>query len=143
MGKILLPNDGSEASMRALEQVLQRGIAALELHLLNIQLPVDGNVRTFVNAEALNAYHREEGLADLAAARAQLDALGVTYQQHVLVGHPADKIRRFADENDFDEIVMGTHGRTGLRHAVLGSSAEAIVHGSNVPVLLVRSGTNR
>ncbi len=138
MTKILLPNDGSEASMRALEQVLQRGIAELELHLLNIQLPVDGNVRTFVNAEALNAYHREEGLADLAAARAQLDALGVTYQQHVLVGHPADMIRRFADENDFDEIVMGTHGRTGLLQLLMGSVASEVSAKAATQVTLVR-----
>lgn len=138
MTKILLPNDGSEASMRALEQVLQRGIAELELHLLNIQLPVDGNVRTFVNAEALNAYHREEGLADLAAARAQLDALGVTYQQHVLVGHPADMIRRFADENDFDEIVMGTHGRTGLLQLLMGSVASEVSAKAETRVTLVR-----
>lgn len=138
MTKILLPNDGSEASMRALEQVLQRGIAGLELHLLNIQLPVDGNVRTFVNAEALNAYHREEGLADLAAARAQLDALGVTYQQHVLVGHPADMIRRFADENDFDEIVMGTHGRTGLLQLLMGSVASEVSAKAETRVTLVR-----
>ena len=138
MTKILLPNDGSEASMRALEQVLQSGIAGLELHLLNIQLPVDGNVRTFVNAEALNAYHREEGLADLAAARAQLDALGVTYQQHVLVGHPADMIRRFADENDFDEIVMGTHGRTGLLQLLMGSVASEVSAKAATQVTLVR-----
>ena len=138
MTKILLPNDGSEASARALEQVLQRGIAGLELHLLNIQLPVDGNVRTFVNAEALNAYHREEGLADLAAARAQLDALGVTYQQHVLVGHPADMIRRFADENDFDEIVMGTHGRTGLLQLLMGSVASEVSAKAETRVTLVR-----
>ena len=35
-------------------------------------------------------------------------------------------------------IVMGTHGRRGIRHVVLGSDAEAVVRGANVPVLLVR-----
>ncbi len=138
MTKILLPNDGSEASMRALEQVLQRGIAGLELHLLNIQLPVDGNVRSFVNAEELNAYHLEEGLAELAAARARLDAAGLVYQQHVLVGHPADMIRRFADENGFDEIVMGTHGRTGLLQLLMGSVATEVSQKAKTKVTLVR-----
>lgn len=138
MTKILLPNDGSEASMRALEQVLQRGIAGLELHLLNIQLPVDGNVRSFVNAEELNAYHLEEGLAELAAARARLDAAGLAYQQHVLVGHPADMIRRFADENGFDEIVMGTHGRTGLLQLLMGSVATEVSQKAKTKVTLVR-----
>ncbi len=138
MTKILLPNDGSEASMRALEQVLQRGIAGLELHLLNIQLPVDGNVRSFVNAEELNAYHLDEGLAELAAARARLDAAGLVYQQHVLVGHPADMIRRFADENGFDEIVMGTHGRTGLLQLLMGSVATEVSQKAKTKVTLVR-----
>ncbi|MDD2728222.1 universal stress protein [Malikia sp.] len=138
MTKILLPNDGSAASARAIEQVLQRGCAGLELHLLNVQLPVDGNVRTFVNADELNAYHLAEGLAELAAARAQLDAAGVACQQHVLVGHPADQIRRFADENGFDEIVMGTHGRTGLMHLLMGSVAAEVSEQAKTQVTLVK-----
>jgi nucleotide-binding universal stress UspA family protein len=138
MTKILLPNDGSEASARALEQVLQRGAAGLELHLLNVQLPVDGNVRTFVNADELNAYHLAEGLSELAAARAQLDAAGVSYQQHVLVGHPADMIRRFAAENGFDEIVMGSHGRTGLLQLLMGSVATEVSEKAATRVTLVR-----
>jgi nucleotide-binding universal stress UspA family protein len=138
MTKILLPNDGSATSARAIEQVLQRGTAGLELHLLSVQLPVDGNVRTFVNAEELNAYHLEEGLSELAVARAQLDAAGVNYQQHVLVGHPADQIRRYADENGFDEIVMGTHGRTGLMHLLMGSVASEVSEKAKTKVTLVK-----
>ena len=138
MTKILLPNDGSEASARALEQVLQRGTAGLELHLLNVQLPVDGNVRTFVNADELNAYHLAEGLSELAAARAQFEAAGVSYQQHVLVGHPADMIRRFAAENGFDEIVMGSHGRTGLLQLLMGSVATEVSEKAATRVTLVR-----
>jgi nucleotide-binding universal stress UspA family protein len=138
MTKILLSNDGSEASARALEQVLQRATGGLELHLLNVQLPVDGNVRTFVNADELKAYHLEEGLAELAAARARLDAAGVAYQQHVLVGHPADMIRRFADENGFDEIVMGTHGRSGLMQLLMGSVAAEVSEKARTRVTLVK-----
>ena len=138
MTKILLPNDGSEASARALEQVLQRGTAGLELHLLNVQLPVDGNVRTFVNADELNAYHLAEGLSELAAARTRLDAAGVSYQQHVLVGHPADMIRRFAAENGFDEIVMGSHGRTGLLQLLMGSVATEVSEQAGTKVTLVK-----
>lgn len=137
MTKILLPNDGSAASARALDQILQRG-AGLELHLLNVQLPVDGNVRTFVNAEELNAYHLEEGLAELAAARARLEAAGLPYQQHVLVGHPAAMIRRFADENGIDEIVMGTHGRSGLLQLLMGSIAAEVSETARTRVTLVK-----
>ncbi|MEN9905612.1 MAG: hypothetical protein RLZZ555_2177 [Pseudomonadota bacterium] len=138
MTKILLPVDGSEFGLRAVEQVLQRGAAGLELHLLSVQLPVDGNVRTFVNAEELQAYHLEEGMAALAGARAKLDAAGVAYQQHVLVGHPADMIRRFADEHGFDEIVMGTHGRTGLMQLLMGSVATEVSQKARTQVTLVK-----
>ena len=138
MTKILIPLDGSAAGARAIEQVLQRGAAGLELHLLNVQLPVDGNVRSFVSSDELNAYHRDEGLAELAVARALLDAAGVAYQQHVLVGHPADQISRFAAEQGFDEIVMGTHGRTGLLQLLMGSVAAEVSEQAKTRVTLVK-----
>lgn len=138
MTKILLPNDGSAASGRALEQLLQRVSAGLELHILNVQLPVDGNVRSFVNEQEVQAYHLAEGLAELAAARARLDAAGLPYEQHVLVGHPATQICRFADEHGVDEILMGTHGRTGLAHLVMGSVAEEVSQKAKAKVTLVK-----
>lgn len=138
MTKILIPIDGSAASVHALEQLLQRDAAGLELHLLNVQLPVDGNVRSFVSSDELNAYHRDEGLAELATARVLLDAAGRSYQQHVLVGHPADQITRFAAENGFDEIVMGSHGRTGLLQLLMGSVAAEVSEKAKTKLTLVK-----
>jgi universal stress protein A len=54
-------------------------------------------------------------------------------------GAPAEEIVRFADERSADLIVMGTHGWTGLKHLVLGSTAENVVRTANCPVLTVRS----
>ena len=138
MTKILIPIDGSAASVRALEQLLQRDNSGLELHLLNVQLPVDGNVRSFVSSDELNAYHRDEGLAELATARALLDAAGASYQQHVLVGHPADQITRFAAEQGCDEIVMGSHGRTGLLQLLMGSVAAEVSEKAKTKLTLVK-----
>lgn len=138
MTKILLPVDGSDYGLRAVEQVLQRGTEGLELHLLSVQLPVDGNVRSFVNADELNSYHREEGMAALASVSQRLDAAGVPYQRHILVGHPADMICRFAAENGFDEIVMGSHGRTGLLQLLMGSVAAAVSEKARTRVTLVK-----
>ena len=50
----------------------------------------------------------------------------------------AAMILRYADEEGVDMIVMATHGRAGLRHAVLGSVAEKVVRLSHVPVLAVK-----
>ena len=56
----------------------------------------------------------------------------------IAAGHPADTIVRIAQERDADLIVMGTHGRTGLQHVLLGSVAEKVVRLAPCPVLTVR-----
>ena len=62
---------------------------------------------------------------------------------HVLrFGSPAVMIVDFAEENDVDLIVMGTHGRTGMRRVVMGSVAEAVVRKAKCPVLAIKSGTH-
>jgi universal stress protein A len=55
-----------------------------------------------------------------------------------LSGDPATEIARFADGFGCDVIVMGTHGGTGLRHAVVGSVAEGVLRVARCPVLVVR-----
>ncbi len=56
----------------------------------------------------------------------------------VLAGPPADEIVRYARESAADVVVIGTHGRTGFAHVLLGSIAERIVRTSPCPVLTVR-----
>ena len=53
-------------------------------------------------------------------------------------GIPHIEITRSAEKNNADMIVMGTHGRTGLTHVLLGSVAERVIHTSHIPVLTVR-----
>jgi len=55
------------------------------------------------------------------------------------VGPATSEILRFAKEGRYDLIVMGTHGRTGLRHMLLGSVAERIVREAACPVLTIRT----
>jgi nucleotide-binding universal stress UspA family protein len=57
------------------------------------------------------------------------------------MGDPAGQIVTFAREHDFDVVVIGTHGRTGLSHALLGSIAEKVVRTSERPVLTVKGGS--
>jgi len=56
------------------------------------------------------------------------------------IGNPAYEIVRYADENAIGLVVMGTHGFTGLKHLIMGSTAENVVRTCNCPVLTVRSG---
>lgn len=140
MSKVLIPLDGSANADRALSQWLagRSDKASLDLHLLNVQLPVDGNVRTFVDSDELQEYRREEGMAAMAQARKLLDDAGIAYQCHILVGHPADIIVRFANEQEADEIVMGTHGRTGLLQLLMGSVASEVSDKAKAKVTLVK-----
>lgn len=55
------------------------------------------------------------------------------------IGVPAVEIVRFAEEEGSELIVMGTHGWTGFRHLILGSTASNVVRTANCPVLTVRS----
>lgn len=69
-----------------------------------------------------------------AAEQAGLDATTTTQP-----GTPHQRITQYVeDHDDVDLVVMGTHGRTGLRHVLLGSVAENVLRHTTVPVLLVR-----
>ena len=79
------------------------------------------------------------------AARAQIDAMatrlsaqGFRVETKVVTGRPAHAIVEEAAAGGFDLIVMGTHGRTGLSHAFMGSIAERVVQRAHSAVLTVR-----
>jgi nucleotide-binding universal stress UspA family protein len=80
--------------------------------------------------------HNEEALTRMRDLRP--DAFHGAWDVEIAVGHPADAIVRVAEERAADLIVMGTHGRTGLQHALLGSVAEKVVRLAPCPVLTVR-----
>jgi len=137
MLKTLIPVDGSPQADRAVVRALAliRGGAALEIHLLNVQIPIDsGHARMFFTRDEVAAYHREEGLKALAEARRLLDEAGQAYVHHIAVGHVADTIVRYARENAFDQILMAPHRAGGL---ALGSVTRDVLKHSTVPVVLV------
>lgn len=63
---------------------------------------------------------------------------GVETATSVRHGEPYQTITEYAEENDIDLIMMGTHGRRGLRRRLIGSVTEKVVRTSDVPVLTVR-----
>ena len=64
--------------------------------------------------------------------------IGVSLEHASAEGPAADAIMKLAEEDEFDLIVMGTHGRTGIRRALLGSVAEQVVRRAPCPVVTVR-----
>lgn len=59
----------------------------------------------------------------------------VPYEHRLVIGDPASEIVAVADELGADMIVLGTHGRTGLKRLLMGSVAEAVVRKANCPVI--------
>jgi universal stress protein A len=82
--------------------------------------------------------------AQLAASqRAALDAGAPRVETKLLQGFVASQIVEFASRGQFDLIVMGTHGRTGMPHLVMGSVAERVVRLAQCPVLTVKQAQQR
>jgi YjbE family integral membrane protein len=142
MHKLLLPVDGSEGSMRAVEQLIAMRDwyrQPLEVHLLNVQHVLHKDVGQFVGAAEVHAYHQEQGARELAAACAKLDQAGIPYRSHIVIGELADEtIAHFAREQGVDQILMCTHGRSPIGEFVLGSVAKGVLQHGPVPVTLVR-----
>jgi nucleotide-binding universal stress UspA family protein len=64
-------------------------------------------------------------------------------QHRLVIGGPAEEIMRVARQEGVDLIVMGTHGRTGLKRLLMGSVAEAVIRGATCPVLVYKSPEQR
>ncbi len=140
--KVLCPVDFSDASRSALR-------VASEL-----TRRFDGELTVF-HAYPLPGYTLPEGTILPAAAMLQelaeqTDALLAKWKAEAIadgaprvataksIGEPSSEILSAANDGKFDVVVVGTHGRTGLAHALLGSVAERVVRRAPMPVVTVR-----
>jgi nucleotide-binding universal stress UspA family protein len=141
---IIVPVDGSETSRKGLLEALKLagrlGSALCLVHVVN-EFVFDYSYSPAGYAANVVDVLRERGKAVLSDAVALARADGVepaTVLIESIGGPAADAIVGQAVERHADLIVMGTHGRRGLRRLALGSDAEQVVRLSRVPVLLVR-----
>ncbi len=74
----------------------------------------------------------------LEARATELHQRGIKASWRVRVGQPFEEIVKAADEERFDMIVLGTHGRGGLDRLLLGSVADRVIRVARCPVLTVR-----
>jgi nucleotide-binding universal stress UspA family protein len=143
---ILVPHDFSasanHATAIARDEAKLHGGTLLLLHV--IDLPYNLSPDAVIVPEATGApigikqYAMESADEHLQDIADRLAKDGVTATPVVVVGNPVDEINRAVHDHHADLIVMGTHGRTGIRHLMAGSVAERIVRTSKVPVLTIR-----
>lgn len=143
ISKILCPIDFSDNSDHAARYAVAMAQAyGAELQLLHViappvaALPGDQLIPDLVqtNIEEIENASRER----LERILGDFADLGVTVQSRVIGGIPFLEIIRVAREEEIDLIVMGTHGRTGLEHLLIGSVAERVVRKAPCPVLTVK-----
>ena len=144
--RLLVAVDFSEQSVRALEVARDLG------HRLKTGLDIVHFVPVRIigidmeGMEAEATYIEELHRNDLEEAREKLDAFVKQHttadddiRHNLYSGEPASEIPTKARETGVEMIVIGTHGRTGLKHMLLGSVAESVLRGADVPVMCVRS----
>lgn len=139
--RILIPTDGSDAVRPAVETALNLAETYdATLHVLFIvdqPVSVSGTGEGFSGLDNLLNALEEEGHHATDAIADQARDSDIETTAAVRRGNPHDDILTYATEHDIDLIVMGTHGRTGVKRALLGSVTEAVVRHSEVPVLTV------
>lgn len=141
--RICCPIDFSDASRAAMEVAAdlarRNGASLVLLHAY----PVPGY--TFPDGSVVASPRMMQELADQAQKHLEdwrLEAeklVGASaVRTETAIGEPAAEILSFAKSSGQELIVLGTHGRTGLEHALMGSVAERVVRKAHCPVLTVR-----
>jgi len=141
MTRMLLPVDDSAETRRSIEVFISRldwYRDQPEVHLLNVQPPLRGDIAGFLKPGLIEQYHRDEGLKAITPVRERLEAAGIKPIVHVTVGHAAETVVRYANEKACDLIVMGSRGLGGAGGWLLGSTVTRVLNRSSVPVLVLR-----
>lgn len=142
MNKLLVPVDGSTASLRALKVAvsLARLSPNASLHLVHVHEEplIYGEIAVYVPREKMEALQRAHSDGILDIAEAELRDSGVRHTREVLSGPIAPTIAAHAERLGCDAIVMGRHGKTALGDLLMGSVALKVLHATRLPVMLVR-----
>ena len=143
---ILVPHDFSasanHATAIARDEARLHGASIVLLHVVDLPyqlgpdaviVPPETGAPISIKEYAIQS--AENHLQDIVNRLAKDDTTATAV---VAVGTPVDEINRTIDDHRVDLVVMGTHGRTGLRHLMAGSVTERVVRTSKVPVLTIR-----
>jgi len=144
--RVLVPTDGSDVAEAAVDHALDlaekydaevHALYVVDIDSVNFSLGTEQVDRLkqgrFDEMDELKERADEAtgAVADSAAER------GVDHVEHVSGGRPHKVIGDYAEDRDSDLIVMGSHGRAGVRRALLGSVTERTLRSTHVPVLVV------
>jgi nucleotide-binding universal stress UspA family protein len=145
MKPILVPVDYSDHSFVVLQYAasLVEGLGA-ELHVLHVgecmpDFDPDLRVKTDGGIVPLSLIAKQSAERDMKDFLGKAAPAGAKLVEHVVLGRTAATILSWAESGKFDLIVIGTHGRGGLRRLTLGSVAASVVRLAAIPVITVPS----
>jgi nucleotide-binding universal stress UspA family protein len=139
--RILMPTDGSALSEEAIRQGLELtaalGASATFLYVLESPMTLYQTPESISYLPQLYDDLRETGDQALARASELAEEAGVTYDVRLIEdSNPVDAISTL--EQDYDLVIMGTHGRSGFNRWMFGSVAEGALRRATKPFLLIR-----
>ncbi len=134
---ILVPLDGSKNSVRGLDTAIYFARRCQAIILCLYVIPVyPENFSDSVNP--FRMFFLKDSETILGKAKTKAAKKGVLLKTKLTYGNPSAEIIDLAKKRKVDLIVIGSRGRTGLKEIFLGSVANAVVHKSRVPVLVVK-----
>ncbi|OYR71566.1 universal stress protein [Halorubrum ezzemoulense] len=144
--RILVPTDGSDVAEAAVDHALDlaekydaevHALYVVDIDSVNISLGTEqvDRIKQGRFDEMDELKEQAEAATGVVADRGAERAVDVV--EHVAGGRPHKVIADYAENHDIDIIVMGSHGRAGVRRALLGSVTERTLRSTHVPVLVV------
>jgi len=144
--RILFPTDFSEPSNRALDHAIvlahrfNAELVMLHVEALHAADPNNPNFK-FPDLDELFAFIRMQAVQRMNQPDLPVVTGDIEITEKVKRGiSAANEILEAIDEYKIDLVLMGTHGRSGLSHFLLGSTTEKVVHGARIPVLTIHHG---
>jgi nucleotide-binding universal stress UspA family protein len=138
---ILVPVDLSAASDAVILSAIDMGNALqAALHIIHVHKVHAGNLVEggMEDADALTTREATKLKKTLDEYITKYAKAGITMTTAIYSGEPYVEILQAADKTSADMIIMGTHGRTGVAHLVIGSVAENVLRHARVPVMAIR-----
>ncbi|MFD1571076.1 universal stress protein [Halorubrum laminariae] len=144
--RILIPTDGSDVAEAAVDHALDlaekydaevHALYVVDIDSVNLSLGTEqvDRLRQGRFGEMEELKERADEATGAVADRGE--ERGVEVVEHISGGRPHKLIGEYAEDHEIDLIVMGSHGRAGVRRALLGSVTERTLRSTHVPVLVV------
>ncbi len=142
MENILLAIDGSEPSQKAAEKALKLAkVFSAKVTIISVAVPVP----TPIHWSGTHFYYEEHLKRQKEQAEEILEKQKKLFHENSIevttvlkTGDPADEICQFANSGDFNMIIMGSKGLSGIKRALIGSVANYVIQCSNIPVFVVK-----